>query len=426
MMNILWSLLVVLVGLAMVFIWWPWLRKPNPQQGAGVAVDRDGLNVDLFKQRVAELQQELDQDNLDQVTFDQLTQELEQNLLQEVDEQPALAAKDTAAQERSVWVPLGMTLLVPLLSFYLYSQWGSSDLLAMPRQQASAAHPDTGHDLQGIGTQVAALRARLEAEPGDSQGWFTLGRSYLTLERYEDAYRAFGKVAELVGEHAEIISQQAQALYFLNNRQITAEVQQMIDRALELDAGDPNTLGLLGMSAFESGQFEKAIGYWQQLIGSDRPNVNRDGLRQAIAQAKTQLEQRGIVYQPASAVADNAAAATAVSLKVLVELDPALKNSMAPETTVFISAQALQGPKMPLAAVRLQLRDLPAMVTLDDTMAMTPMAKLSSVDQVQVRATVSLSGTPGAKPGDILGVASPVQVAGNDALIKILINEVVK
>ncbi len=428
-MNFFWSLLVVFIGLAMLFIWWPWLRQHNPQQNTDVAVVRDDLNVDIFKRRVAELQQERDQGNLDQLAFDALKLELEQNLLQEVDEQPDLTSPSGASPERSVLLPLAMTLLVPLLSFYLYSQWGSSDLLAMPKQQASAAHPDSGHDMQGIEAQLDTLRARLEAEPGDSQGWFTLGRSYLTLERYEESYQAFGKVAEIVGEHAEIIGQQAQALYFLNNHQITAEVQQIIDRALELDSGDPATLGLLGISSFESGQFERAIDYWQQLIGSDRPNVNREGLQQAIVQAQAQLEQRGIVYQPqpkVDSVPADQAAATPVSLKVLVELDPSLKERAAPETTVFVSAQPLQGPQMPLAAARLQLRDLPAVVTLDDSMAMTPMAKLSSVDQVQIRATVSLSGVPGAKAGDILGVASPVQVAGNDALIKILINEVVQ
>ncbi|MEH6472254.1 MAG: c-type cytochrome biogenesis protein CcmI [Halopseudomonas sp.] len=423
MMILFWSLLVVLVALALMFVWWPWLNKVDQQAEELSDVDRNQLNIDIFKQRVTELELELSQGNLNQAGFDELKLELEQNLLQEVDEASSDSA--LAAQERSLWVPLGMTLLVPLLSFYLYSQWGSSDLLTAPKQAVAENHPETGHDLQGIDGQVAALKARLEAEPNNSQGWFTLGRSYLTLQRYEDAYMAFGKVGELVGEHAEILSQQAQALYFLNNHQITAEIQKIIDRALELDPQDPGTLGLIGISSYESGQFKKAIDIWQKLVQSDRPNVNREGLQQAIVQAQSQLAQQGVEYQPQQPQLETAAAPGAASLKVLVELDKALKNSVAADTTVFVYAQAVAGPKMPLAVAKLQVRDLPTLVTLDDSMAMGPMAKLSSVEQVQVRATVSLSGTPGAKPGDIQGVVSPVQVAGNDELIKILINEVV-
>ncbi len=428
MMNIFWLMLAALVLLALAFVWWPWLKRSESQSLGSTAIDRDRQNIDIFKQRVAELERELSQGNLDQASFDALKQELELSLLQEVDE-PAAQVEPSSAQEKSILIPLGMTLLVPLLSVFLYLQWGASDQLMLPRQVQTENHPDSGHDLEGIDAQLSALRTRLEAEPGNSQGWFTLGRSYLTMERYQDAYWAFGKVAELVGEHAEIISQQAQALYFLNNHQVTAEVQTIIDRALELDAGDPGTLGLIGIAAYESGQFKKAIDIWLQLIEGDRPNVNREGLQQAVVQAKAQLAQQGVEYQPQTntsmaSTPDNAA--PAASLKVLVELDRSLKDSASPDTTVFVYAQAVSGPKMPLAVAKLQLRDLPTLVTLDDSMAMGPMAKLSSVEQVQVRATVSRSGTPGAKPGDIQGVVSPVKVAGNDELIKILINEVVK
>lgn len=425
MMNFFWPILAALVGLALAFIWWPWLRTGTQAASQITELDRNQLNVNLFKQRAAELELELAQGNQDQAAFDALRLELEQNLLQEVDDAPAVAQ---SAQTRSIWIPLAMTLLVPLLSVYLYLQLGSSDLLNQPRQAASASHPQTGHDLSGIQAQVAALQARLDAEPDNSQGWFTLGRTYLTLQRYQEAYRAFAKVGELVGEHAEIISQQAQALYFLNDHQITAQVQQIIDRALVLDPQDPGTLGLMGIAAYESGQFNRAIEIWQGLIRGDRPNVNREGLVQAIEEAKIQLAQQGIDYSPPASVPQSGPAATTspaavASLKVLVELDRALKGSIAPETTVFVYAQAVTGPKMPLAAARFKVRDLPVMVTLDDSMAMGPMAKLSSAEQVQVRATVSFSGTPGAKSGDIQGVVSPVKVSGNDELIKILINE---
>jgi cytochrome c-type biogenesis protein CcmH len=71
---------------------------------------------------------------------------------------------------------------------------------------------------------------------------------------------------------------------------------------------------------------------------------------------------------------------------------------------------------MPLAIVRTQVKDLPATVTLDDSMAMTPQMVLSKFDQVTVGARVSKSG--GAMPvsGDLQGSVSPVDTQTRETI----------
>ena len=412
-MTLFWILVALITLASLLFVWWPLLKQRKPRAVA----DRNTQNVAIFKERVAELQEEMAQGNLDSAAFDELKRELELNLLQEVSDDPQASFK----QDTNLWLPIGMSLIVPLLSIYLYLQWGASNELAMPRQQQAEQHPDTGHDMQGIEQQIANLKARLEENPTNSQGWFTLGRTYMTLNRYEDAYNAFARVGELVGEQAEILSQQAQAIYFGAGHQITPEVQAIIDRALQLDPADPGTIGLLGISAYETGQYVNAIEYWQQLLTSDKPNINRAGLESAIAQAQEQLRQQGVDYQ-----VQPVTATVAAELKILVELAPELVGRAPADTTVFVYAQAVSGPRMPLAVARLQLKDLPKLVTLNDAMAMGPMAKLSSVNQVQIKATVSRAGTPGAKPGDLEGVVTPVAVKDNNEVIKVLIDRQVQ
>ena len=61
MMNFFWPILAVLVGLALAFIWWPWLREKTQLERHLSELDRNLLNVDLFKQRVGELELELAQ-----------------------------------------------------------------------------------------------------------------------------------------------------------------------------------------------------------------------------------------------------------------------------------------------------------------------------------------------------------------------------
>ena len=67
-----------------------------------------------------------------------------------------------------------------------------------------------------------------------------------------------------------------------------------------------------------------------------------------------------------------------IAIDVQVSLAPELQKSASPGDTVFIYAQALSGPKMPLAIVRKQVSDLPLTVSLNDTMAMMPNMKLSN------------------------------------------------
>ncbi|HEY5718664.1 MAG TPA: c-type cytochrome biogenesis protein CcmI [Motiliproteus sp.] len=412
-MTLFWILVTLITLASLLFVWWPVLVRRQRL----AAPDRNTQNVAIFKERVSELEEEMARGNLDQNSFAELKRELELNLLQEVSDQPEPQLK----QDKELWVPVTLSVLVPVLSIYLYLQWGASTELAMPRQQQAQQHPETGHDMKGIDQQVANLRARLEANPTDSQGWFTLGRTYLTLERYEEAYNAFVTVGELVGEHAEILSQQAQAIYYGAGHQVIPEVEQLIDRALALDPNDPGTIGLLGITSYESGQYVEAIEYWQRLLSSDKPNINRMGLQSAISQAQEQLRLQGIDYQ-----VQPVAPAVSAELKILVELAPELVGKASPDTTVFVLAQAVAGPRMPLAVAKLQLGELPTLVTLNDSMAMGPMAKLSSVEQVQIKAMVSRSGTPGAKAGDMEGIVTPVAVHGNSEVIKVLIDQLVQ
>ena len=68
----------------------------------------------------------------------------------------------------------------------------------------------------------------------------------------------------------------------------------------------------------------------------------------------------------------------------------------------------MNGPKMPLALVKMTAGDLPTTVTLDDSVSMMPAMTLSSIDQVEVIARISKSGQAIMQTGDIFGSVHPV------------------
>ena len=79
---------------------------------------------------------------------------------------------------------------------------------------------------------------------------------------------------------------------------------------------------------------------------------------------------------------------------------------------------------MPLAIMRKQVKDLPLRFTLDDSMAMSPAAKLSGAPSVIVGARISKSGNAMPQSGDLQGLA-PAATLGATG-IQVEINEVLK
>jgi cytochrome c-type biogenesis protein CcmH len=107
-----------------------------------------------------------------------------------------------------------------------------------------------------------------------------------------------------------------------------------------------------------------------------------------------------------------------------VELASALAAKAAPDDTVFIFARPAEGARMPLAILKKRVRDLPFAFTLDDSLAMSPAARLSMASAVVVGARVSKSGQAMPQPGDLQGLSASVKPGASG--LKIVISEEVR
>ncbi len=103
-----------------------------------------------------------------------------------------------------------------------------------------------------------------------------------------------------------------------------------------------------------------------------------------------------------------------------IDIGSDLKAKAKPTDQVFIIARPAEGSRMPLALTAVQVKDLPAKFTLDESMAMSPAATLATAtSDVVISARVSKSGSPMPGPGDLEGVSKPVKVGAKDVVIKI-------
>ena len=79
---------------------------------------------------------------------------------------------------------------------------------------------------------------------------------------------------------------------------------------------------------------------------------------------------------------------------------------------------------MPLAVLRIPARELPKEFTLDDSMSMSPGARLSGASAVVVEARISRTGNATPQPGDLSGKSVPVAPGASG--VKVTIDQVVR
>jgi cytochrome c-type biogenesis protein CcmH len=297
--------------------------------------------------------------------------------------------------------------LVPASALTLYMRIGDPTALAIetaPRA-TTQGHADTPASMEAA---VSLLAARLQRDPNDAQGWSMLARSYMVLDRPDDATAAYLRAVALNPRDAELRADYADALASANDGNLNDAALKVVESALAMDANQPKALALAASAAFDRRDYANAIQFWQRL--KNVPDVAPEIVQQA---------QRNIDETRALATVKGAA------VQVRVSLSPGFEKRVRPTDTVFVYALADDGSRMPLAVQRLKAGQLPATVRLDDSMSMTPGRRLSDFSRVSVDARVSASGQARPAPGDMTG-SSGVVSSNGAGVIELRIGDVVR
>ncbi|AVI66075.1 c-type cytochrome biogenesis protein CcmI [Shewanella sp. WE21] len=401
--------LVMLVGL--MLIWIPHFRQQKllKTEEAGV---RKQTNLELFNERLGVLEKELSEELLDQAEFDALKKELEISLLQDIKQANDDSLVNQIKPKTILW-PSIMSVCLIVISGYLYQHLGAFENIDSAQQPAN---PHAGMDTAQIMMQrVQMMEAQVKAEPENSQLWFSLGHAYVSANQYDKAIAAFDKVIELVGKHAELLGPKATAMYYKAGQQMTPQIQALINESLAMDAQDPSTLLLVGMDAFFTADYKKAITSWQTILDSGRADVDRAALMNAIETANLRMQSETAGMPNDDAHKQVKASAKSVNVTISISAELAVKAS--PEDTIFIFARATEGPKVPLAATKVSAKSFPITVTLDDSSGMGGDVKLSDAANVEVIAVLSKQGNIKPQTGDIQGKISKVAVGDTANLV---------
>ena len=367
-------------------------------------------HITVYREQLSELDRELAQGTLDQAGYDLSQQELTQRLMEDA---PAPeAATEAKPVQRVRWLIALMALVIPVAAFSVYMSVGTP--MALDPALMAQANGDEQMTPQKLEAMAEQLAQRLEKEPNNAEGWVMLGRIQRALARYDQADAALQKALalerndDIVVERAEVLAQQ-------NNGSFKGEPWAIINGVLKADPQNGNALLLAGSAAFSEGRFKDALSYWEKVRGllpASSPDL--PALAEAIDKAREQL---GLPAQAPLSTANAPASAGVMAkpasdgterLSGRVSLEPALAAQVSPKDTVFIYANAAEGPRMPLAIVRTTVDKLPYDFVLDDSLAMNPQMKLSQAKSVMVRARISKTGNAMPQAGDFGASVGPV------------------
>jgi len=285
-------LLVLAVLLLLASGWWL-MRSSSWSRAVGASGEHADLA--LLRDRLIHQLDELDRERLDRGVEAGTAADEERRLSSELVtvlrrlEQFAPAASSTAAAERPVRWPAPLfvgLLLVAGIGVYVAMNLTSLQglWLATRNPAATAQVPPMVFEM------VARLEKRLAEQPNAAAGWMRLGRSYMVLQRPDDARNAYAKAYALMPDNPELLSDYAWLVFNADPSVTTGLVSDLYHRLYKLVPDHPDALWFLGFAAFQQGHFRETLTYWerlQKLLPPDDPG--RAHLQQAIDSVRARL-----------------------------------------------------------------------------------------------------------------------------------------
>lgn len=410
-MTVFWLLvtLLTLAGVAALVV--PLVRRAPARPDT----DERQMRLDIYRDRKHEIERERSAGRMTEdeakSAIDDLAGDAAENFSSTSD---GLADKSTSTTTSSALsaghprrpnggLAIALSIAIPILAVIVYLGLGAPSIVGIdPDVARGQASPDDV--VQAIGS----LERRVREQPDDVQAWTMLAQARRVQGNLGGAAQAFAEATRLQPRDGRLLAEYAETVVASRDGDFSGQPEQLLEQALKLSPREPKALALMGAAQYRLGRPERALGYLRTLLQDMDPKSEQ---AQQIQQVADRLAAQSGASSgvPAQAGASADGGSTAARIAGRVSVSPALAARLEPGATLFVSARLPEGPRMPLAAIRLAGVTFPTEYSLSDAQAMSPDRRLSQAEQVVIEARISRSGTAIRQPGDLIGVSGVVK-----------------
>lgn len=406
-----WIICALLLIIALIIILPSLLAKQAPAD-----LDRKKINRAVYEKKLLELEGDLNNDLIDQEQYNIAKSDLERSLIDDLENH-----KEVVLNRSNKILPIIVLLVLPAIAVFSYLKLNNGLVSLDPEFERTMASQQG--QMPAIEDAIIELEAKLKKDPDNLDGWQMLGRSYLVSKRFEDAVNAYAKANELAnGANPDVLISYGEAKGFAAGNKFDESSMALFTKALKINPNNERGLWYAGLAAYQLQNYESSVEHLQKLlqrVPSDQTDV-RKSLVKYLNDARQKAGMEIVEDSTNSEQTDNSKSKITVNVTLSDELHKNFENS----DTLFIYARAMNGPKMPLALVKMTAEDLPTTVTLDDSVSMMPSMTLSSMEQVEVIARISKSGQAVMQSGDIFGSIQSVKTDQSET-VDVVISELV-
>ncbi len=188
-------------------------------------------------------------------------------------------------------------ILMPVLAgfvFIAYWRWGAfPEWINYQQQRANQKQVQLMlKSIHGPDDLVKKLLARLKKQPDSAEGWYLLGRLYVSQNQWQQAHDVFVKAHTLNPDEIKITVNYAESLWQLNHQAFNEEIRGLFQSVLQKNKNQPDALAMLAMDAFLGHAYRPAIDYWQRLQNILPPqSEDAKAIRKAIAKAQQRMNE---------------------------------------------------------------------------------------------------------------------------------------
>lgn len=252
-------------------------------RGRIAAVSADHNDLEVYRDQMREIDADAGRGMIDPQSAQQARLEIARRLLRA---EKLAADSDAQLMSKSSWqriVALAAVLSVPLISWGVYSVYGSPDLPSLPLSARLTANPERN----SVEELIARAERHLAEQPQDGRGWDVLAPIYLRLGRSNDSVNAYRTAIRLQGENYLRVIGLGEALSMAAGGTITSEAQKLFEKAATLEPNDVRPQYFLARGMIQDGHKDEAAAMLQGFLDKAPADAPwRGQLADAIAQIK--------------------------------------------------------------------------------------------------------------------------------------------